>query len=261
MKNIIVPVDFSETSLNAARYATKLLTGHYGVNMILHHVYNDVKDADKMSRKLEELKEDLREVGIVKMEVLAEPGSDFIEELEKLARHREADLVIMGITGRSPLSQSLVGSNTLKMVNTKVCPVLIIPGDAVYHDVKNVMLASDFKDTYASIPSEPIRKVLKTFQPRLHIVNIDSSHYVSLTEEYQAEKEKLRQMFKDLYPEFYFLGMNNVTEAINQFATDKKIDFIIIIHKEQSLFSKFFVKSHTKKLAYQGNIPVLAIHE
>lgn len=261
MKTIIVPVDFSETSINAARYATKLLTGHYGVNMILHHVYDNTKAADEMTLKLEQLKKDLSEVGIVKMEVLAEKGSDFIAELEKLARHREADLVIMGITGRSSIGQSLIGSNTLKMVNTKVCPVLIIPQEASYHDVKNVLLAADFKDTHASIPSVPIRKVLKTFHPQLHIVNIDSSHYVSLTEEYQAEKMKLKEMFKDLYPEFYFLGMSDVTEAINQFATDKKVDFIIIVHKEQSLLSKFFVKSHTKKIAYQSNIPVLAVHE
>ncbi|MBS1654750.1 MAG: universal stress protein, partial [Bacteroidetes bacterium] len=39
MKTVIVPVDFSETSLNAARYAVQLLTGHYGVNMILLSVY------------------------------------------------------------------------------------------------------------------------------------------------------------------------------------------------------------------------------
>ena len=30
MKTVIVPVDFSDTSLNAARYATKLFVGHSG---------------------------------------------------------------------------------------------------------------------------------------------------------------------------------------------------------------------------------------
>ena len=261
MKTVIVPVDFSETSLSAARYANRLLTGHYGVNMILHHVYQKSGEANDAITKLEKLKADLRESGIVKAEILAEEGSDFITELEKLARHRQADLVIMGITGRSSIGQSLIGSDALKMLNTKACPVLIVPPDAVYKEVKNVLLTSDFKNVMASTPSVPIRKVLKAFHPNLHVINVSNEHYVSITEEYQAEKEKLKEMFHDFNPEFYFLGLNDVDEAISQFANDKNVDLIVIIQKEQSIISKLFVKSHTKKLAYQSNVPVLAVHE
>ena len=261
MNTVIVPVDFSDTSLNAARYAAKLLTGHYGVNMILHHVYDKASQAGEMQAKLEQLKAELMNIGIVKMNVLAEEGSDFITELEKLARHQQADLIIMGITGRSAIGQTFIGSNTLKMVERKVCPVLIIPPDASYSEVKNVLLTSDFKNVTASTPSVPIKKILKTFRPSLHVINVDSEHYVALTEEYQQEKEKLRQMFSEFNPEFYFLGLYNVDEAINQFANDKKIDMIIVIHKEHTLLSKMFIKSHTKKLAYYSSVPVLALHE
>lgn len=261
MQTVIVPVDFSETSLNAARYAVQMLTGHYGVNMILHHIYDKASHAEEANSKLEDLKTKLREHGIVKIETLAEEGSDLIQELEKLARHRQADLIIMGITGRNTLGQSFIGSNTLKMVQQKVCPVLIIPADTTYCDVKNVLLTSDFKNVMSSTPSVPIKKVLKTFHPRLHIVNVDSEHYVALTEAYQAEKAKLQEMFSEFQPEFYFMGFHDVDEAINQFAHDKKVDFIIIIHKEQTLFSKLFVKSHTKKLIYHSSIPILALHE
>lgn len=261
MQTVIVPVDFSDISLNAARYAVQLLTGHYGVNMILHHIYEKSSQAEDVSQKLEQLKTELREFGIVKIETLAEEGSDFITELEKLARHRVADMVIMGITGRSPIGQTFIGSNTLKMVEKKVCPVLIIPANASYKDVKNVLLTSDFKNVHAHIPSVPINKVLKTFHPKLHIMNVDSEHYVAITDEYQAEKRKLTDLFSDFNPEFYFLGLPDVNEAINQFAEDKKVDFIIIIHKEQSLFSKLLVKSHTKKLVYHSSIPILALHE
>src|SRR5262245_5418354 len=140
MQTVIVPVDFSETSLNAARYATQMLTGHYGVNMILHHVYDKASQSAEATQRLEQLRDELRSNGIVKMELLAEQGSDFIAELEKLARHREADLIIMGITGRTAIGQTFIGSNTLKMVDKKVCPVLIIPPDSQYRDVKNVLL-------------------------------------------------------------------------------------------------------------------------
>jgi nucleotide-binding universal stress UspA family protein len=261
MQTVIVPVDFSETSLNAARYATKLLTGHYGVNMILHHVYEKASQENESLEKLNSLKDELRGSGIVKIEVMAEQAGDFIDELEKLARHRTADLVIMGITGRSAIGQTFIGSNTLKMVDRNVCPVLIIPPDCEYREVKNVLLTSDFKNVRASTPSVPIKKVMKTFHPNLHVMNVDSEHYVALTEEYQEEKSTLKEMFSEFQPEFYFLGLPDIDEAINRFAEDKKIDMIMIIHKEQSVISKLFVKSHTKKLAYQSSIPVLALHE
>jgi nucleotide-binding universal stress UspA family protein len=261
MNTVIVPVDFSDTSLNAARYAVQLLSGHYGVNMILHHVYDKASQGGELQAKLEKLKDELLDSGVVKINILAEEGSDFIAELEKLARHQQADLIIMGITGRSAIGQTFIGSNTLKMVEKKVCPVLIIPPDAKYSEVKNVLLTSDFKNVAVSTPSVPIKKVLKTFRPNLHIINVDSEHYVALTEEYQAEREKLKQMFTEFYPEFYFLGLYNVDEAIHQFAHDKKVDMIIVIHKEHNLLSKMFVKSHTKKLAYHSSVPVLALHE
>lgn len=261
MQTVIVPVDFSENSLKAARYAVQLLTGHYGVTMILHHVFEKSNQASEASEKLEELKEELMIKGIVKITTLAEEGVDFITELDKLARHQQADLIIMGITGRSPIGQTFIGSNTLKMVQQKVCPILIVPADADYKEIKNVLLTSNFKNVNASTPSVPIKKVLKSFNPNLHILNVDSEHYVSITDEYQNEKNKLNEMFSDFRPEFYFLGLPDVDEAINQFAHDKDVDLIVIVHKGQSLFSKLFVKSHTKKLVYHSNIPVLAIHE
>jgi nucleotide-binding universal stress UspA family protein len=261
MQTVIVPVDFSETSLNAARYAVRLLTGHYGVNMILHHVYEKAGSAAEANQRLDNLKDELKEIGIVKINTLAEESNDFIKELEKLARHQQADMIIMGITGRSAIGQSLIGSNTLKMVNTKVCPVLIVPQEAAYRDVKNVLLTSDFKDVISSTPSGPIRKVLKPFNPNLHIINVDSNHYVALTEEYQEQKAALAKMFQDLKPEFYFLGLPDVDEGISQFAKDKNVDMIVMIHKDHSLLSKLFVKSHTKILAYQSSVPVLAVHE
>lgn len=261
IETVIVPVDFSESSLNAAKYAVKLFTGRYGVNMILHHVYENTSDAEEANRSLESLKAILMETGIVKISTLAEKGEDFLIELEKLARHRKADLIVMGITERKVIGQSLLGSNALRILKTKVCPVLIVPPDSSYHDVNNALLTSDFEDVVASTPSVPIRNFLKTFHPRLHILNISSEHYVSLTEKYQQEKEKLKKMFEELNPEFYFLGLNDVDEAINQFASDKKIDLIIIIHKGQPFFSKYFIKSRTKKLAYQSDIPIFAIHE
>ena len=71
MNTVIVPVDFSESSLHAARYAAQLLAGHYGVNMILYHSYSKTSEAAKATEMLEDVKAGLMKTNIVKIEILA----------------------------------------------------------------------------------------------------------------------------------------------------------------------------------------------
>jgi nucleotide-binding universal stress UspA family protein len=261
MNTVIVPVDFSETSLNAARYAAQLLTGHYGVTMILYHSYSKSSEAAKSASDLEALKAALMKDHIVKMEVLVHEESDFVDGLEKAARHRRADLVIMGITGKSAIAQVFFGSNTLKMAERKVCPVLIVPPHAEFKQIKHVMLTSDFKNTLNTTPSVPIKDFLDVFNPQLHVVNVDKDHYISLTEDYEHEKQELRKMFAGYKPEFYFMRLYDVDEAINLFAESRNIDLIIAIQKNHSFIGKLLNSSRTKTLSYHSKMPILVMHE
>lgn len=260
MTTVIVPVDFSDTSLHAARYAAQLLVGHYGVTLVLYHSYSKAAEAATVTENLGKLKADLTKAYIVQVEILAHEEDDFVEGLERAARHRRADMVIMGITGKSSLAL-MFGSNTLKMAETKVCPVLIVPEEAPFTPVKNVMLTSDFKDTLNTTPSVPIKNILDAFLPKLHIVNVDKDHYISLTEDYENEKQELKRLFADYHPEFYFMRLYDIDEALNLFAEDRNIDLIITIQKNASFIEKLFKTNRTKKLSYQSKIPILVIHE
>lgn len=262
MNTVIVPVDFSETSLNAARYAAQLLVGHYGVTMLLYHHYNKSSEAAESEKTLQGLKQQLNEKFPVNIDTLAHQGDDFIDDLEKAVRHRRSDMVIMGITGRSPLGQVLIGSNTLKFAETRACPVLIIPEDTKYTDIKNAMLASDFKDVFNTTPSAPIKEFLKTFRAKLHIVNVDPEHYVAISEQYSKEQADFEEMFSELKPEFYFMRLFDIDEALGLFAKERNIDLIIAVQKQHSFFDKLFKKTGTtKKLSYQSEVPVLVVHE
>ncbi len=261
MKTVIVPVDFSETSVHAAKYAAQLLTGHYGVTMILYHGYSKTSEAAKATESLEHLKESLVKDNIIKIEILAHEEDDFVDGLEKAARHRSADLVIMGITGKSAIAQVFFGSNTLKMSERKVCPVLIVPQNASFNPVKNVMLTSDFKNTLDSTPSAPIKKFLDMVKGNLHIVNVDSEHYITLSEDHEKERETLRKLFEEYDPQFYFMRLFDVDEAINLFAESRNIDLIIAIQKNRSFIDKLFNGSRTKTLSYHSKMPILVMHE
>ena len=261
MDTVIVPVDFSQTSLHAARYAAKLLIGHYGVNMLLYHSYSKASEMAEAEENLQALKVELMNEHIVNIDILVHQEDDFVAGLEKAVRHRRADLVIMGITGRSAIAQVFFGSNTLKMVETKTCPVLIVPEEAPFTDIKNVMLTSDFKNTHSTTPSAPIKDFLNVFNPQLHIVNVDKNHYISLTGNYEKEKQELKQMFIEYKPEFYFMRLFDVDEAINMFAAEMRIDLIIVVQKNHSFMEKLLKASRTKSLTYHSKVPILVMHE
>jgi len=261
MNTVIVPVDFSETSLHAATYAARVLEGNFGVNMILYHSFSKDTEREEAENTLQEIKKKLNEKFSTMIEVLNHKEEDFLSGLERAVRHRKADLVIMGITGRSAIAQVFVGSNTLRFADKRLCPVLIVPEHAVFREIKNAMLASDFKDTLNSTPSAPIKDFLKIFRPKLHVVNVDPEHYISLSEGYEKEKKQLETMFSIFNPEFYFMRLFDVEDAINMFAEEKEIDLIITIHRNHTFRERLFKRSRTKSLSYHSNIPILVVHE
>jgi len=262
MKDVIIPVDFSETSLNAARYAAAMLSGDADTHVILYNMFSDETESETAAQYLESLKAELIEKGVTNnIECVKEYGNDLIDCLGRLAYQKTAELIVMGISEKDEWRQLLTGSNTLKMAEQNVCPVMIIPPTARFNGIKNIALTSDFKDVEASTPVLAIKTVLNMFKASLHIINVDNQHYVSLTEEFLVERGKMLNIFAEYNPEFYFIGMNDFYEAVEQFAKDHDIDLIIIIPKNHSFINSLFSTSHTKKLAFHTSVPLLAAHE
>lgn len=261
MRDIIIPVDFSETSLNAARYAAAMLSGKPNTRVILYTMFKAEDDSATSEQYLQSLKAEMEQKGVENIETVKELGSDLIDSLGRLAFQKTAELIIMGITEKEEWRQLFVSSNTVKMAEVNVCPVLIIPQTAKFNGITNVSLASDFKEVDATTPVLAIKTVLDIFNANLHIVNVDNEHYVSLTEEYLTERAKMQKLFAEYNPEFYFIGINDFYEAIEQFSKDKNIDLLIIIPKNHTFMNSLFTSSHTKKLAFNTSVPLLAVHQ
>jgi nucleotide-binding universal stress UspA family protein len=261
MTTVIVPTDFSENANNAALYAGKMLTGNYEVELMLYHVFEKENEEENANRLLNDLKDLISQQSIVKIECRSEKSDEFIDSLDRVARHSDAQMIVMGISTKSKLGQVFFGSNTLKIVQKNACPVMIIPPEAQYTEKKNVALISDFKDVQRTTPVTPIKKILKMFNPSLHIVNVDSEHYVSLTEDFLEQRAYLLESFREFNPEFYFIRTYDLHDTIHTFVQDKKIDLLVTIPRTHSMFSNLFKISNTKKLVYESSIPILAAHE
>ncbi len=261
MHRVIIPVDFSETSLNAARFTARMMAGKKDAVAILYHNYESHDDYDICINYQESLKKEFISLGVESVELEHEMGGDLIDNVARLSHTLRATLVVMGITGKSAIRQAMFGSNTLKLIDKNLIPVMIIPPDARYQGIKNVAFASDFKNVEDTTPSTLINSVLEMFQPVLHIVNVQKDIYISITDEMKAEKEKLKEMFSNYKTEFYFISRADFFGAMDDFVKDYAIDVMITIPKHQSNSTSIFKTTHTKRLAYHSHIPILAAHE
>jgi nucleotide-binding universal stress UspA family protein len=259
--NIIVPVDFSQISLNAAQFAAKMIAGHYGATLYLFHTYEKSKDAQKARESMDEFRDKLKEGSMVKTETILEENDDFIECLERKIRHMDAELLVMAINEKNKFEQVISSSNSLRMIEKNLCPVLVIPSEAKYTEIKNVALASDFKDVRNAIPIVPVKRVLSLFKPSLHIVNINSEIYVSLNEEYLEQRRLMQEMFAEFNPEFYFITTYDFHQTLRQFIDDKNIDLVLTFPRSHSFINNLIKGNNTKKLVMESLVPVLAAHE
>ena len=277
MNNFLVPIDFSETSKNAARYAAHISTLVPDAHLILYNVFDSLEygsdssplgtDAEEdagrhtiMELALESVKREISSITEARISLVAEENNRFLDTLEKYVLKNDIQLIIMGITGSTRLGQIFMGSNTLNIVKRGIVPVIIVPPHAHSESAKNVMLLTDFKDIENTIPLKTVKTVLDLFKPRLHIVNVDHEHYVQVTEDYKAERGKLESMLKEYQPDFYFIRLFDFMDAINQFVVDNKIDLILTFPRKHSFLSNVFKTTNTTQLAYHSHVPIVAIN-
>jgi nucleotide-binding universal stress UspA family protein len=277
MNNFIVPIDFSETSKNAARYAAHISTLVPEAHLILYNVFDTLEygtdssplgteGEEDTSRKeivelaLNSVKTELSSITGAEISCVAEESHRFLDTLENYVKMNDIQLIVMGLTGSTKLGQVLMGSNALNIVRRAIAPVIIVPPETHSQSAKNVLLLTDFKDIDHTIPIPSVKSVLDLFKPKLFIVNVDHEHYVQVTDEYKSERTKLEQRLKEYNPEFYFIRLFDFVEAANQFVHDYHIDLILTFPRKHSFLSNIFKTTNTTKLAYHSNVPIAAIN-
>ncbi len=139
IRKILCPLDFSESSEHALRYAKAMALTH-GAELLLLHVVElpssylaaevvlpvDILERQKEAciQNLTTIAEGLRQ-DLPNTNWLIEEGNPFPRIVE-VARKHEVDLIVMGTHGRTGLAHALLGSVTEKVVRKAPCPVLTV---------------------------------------------------------------------------------------------------------------------------------------
>ena len=136
-KKILVPVDGSDYSMRAAKYAAELAKLMSGEIVLMHchksfpvvlgepHFQNAInKIMEKSNELVEPYRKLYQKTGISFIErILEGPAANAICEVAKLEK---LDLIVIGSRGRNKLEGLLLGSCTQRVLNMAPCPVLVI---------------------------------------------------------------------------------------------------------------------------------------
>jgi len=277
MRTIVVPTDFSPISLNAVSYAAEIARSVNADLSLLHicllpiTVYGEVPyPVENMSsfmsdaeEKILQVKNDLEKKtgGKVKIDTEVRMAATVSGELANFCKSKQPYAVVMGTQGGSAVERVFFGSNTLNAVRHLAWPVIVVPPEAKFANIKKIGLACDLKNVDESIPFSQIRSLVNEFHAELFILHINPDAEKGYTAEKTIESRSLQNQLDDLHPVYRFIDYEDIENGLEEFAASNKLDLLVTIPKRHNIIEKLFHKSHSKKLVLHTNVPVMAMHD
>jgi len=287
INKILVPVDFSSFSLNAASYATHVAF-QKGAELTLIHVYfnpitnpisydhfysfpaNVAETLGEIIENAGELMKEFRtklsnymvEHGLTDVQVKTEIIGGIAEEaILDFAESGNYDLMVVGIHGKDS-SDSWFGSFMTEIINKSGIPVLAIPGNASYKEsmFKKLMYATNFDKS----DGLAIRKLIEIAMPldtHISIVHIDeTSDNPFVNYDLAHFKDKYVANVGNVEMDFDLIVNKNRVRGIEDFILNKEIDIIAVTSHKRNIITSLFKPSLTKELLFRLGIPMLIFH-
>ncbi len=275
MKKIICPVDFSDNSLDAARFALRFaLAAEAKIKFIYVSsvlvptggmTYGIAVDTPAYHLKLrtEELEEAINEL-YKEAKLKRDPKMSICEAVDyaslvhgvtETAKKYKADLIIMGTRGAAGLKRIFMGSVTASVLENAPCPVMAVPSGFSAKFIKKVGMATELKD----IKKEAKRAVdfVKIFGAKLDIFHIGANQPADTKK--LVEELKTKTGYADIsYTEVVPKYDGDITGGLNQYTEKKKPDVLIMFYTSRNWFDKLTQISRTKEMLFHADTAVLS---
>ncbi len=292
IRKVLVPIDFSERSLELLEYA-RALTKQFGADLHLGHVYEPdypltsmmgmplalppVQVAQGVRRHLKDVAKkcglELRPGNIHAIE-----GRPF-EEICRIARERKIDLAIVSTRGNTALKHLLLGSTAERVVRYSPCPVLVVhPGvknEQRHEAFKRILVPIDFSE--CSLKGLQYAKGLaRQFGAELVLLNSVAFQYYITSDEYarydlpllmqQAEKASRRQM-RELIQDTDWKGIEvqaslqigHAGQQVCLRAAENNADLIVTSTHGTTGFKHILIGSTAEYVVRHATCPVLVV--
>jgi nucleotide-binding universal stress UspA family protein len=272
MPKILVPVDFSPTSINAAIYAA-----HFGkaigasqvsfLSVVSDSIVGDdgtpisggIDDRNfAIIQKLEELQVHVYEMTGVPTAIELQTG-EFSELVPTYLEKHEFDFMVIGVTGSVALEQVFGTSHAVQVIAHTATPVLVVPPEANFNTVKNLALTVELHHTDDIIPLEDLNRWLHWLNPKVYIAHVNKSATEQITEDERQELERLKDKLILFQPEESLLKGESFSGVLNEMAVEKSIDLLVTFPQKHNFFNLLFRTTHTRSLVFHSKVPVLAL--
>lgn len=271
---ILCPIDFSECSLNAIEYASRL-GEKYQAELILFHVLNTqdylklspldihAKHQDEFVReKIQNLQKAVETESIPKglksCEIAFQDG-EIVSSTLAFADQKKANLIVIGTEGMNELRENIIGSRASQIVQESKIDVMVIPRKVFFKTPRKLIYASDYLEE-DKLAVQKIVELAGFFDSEIDLVHVSSTH--------KAIDKTLHQvMIEEITP---FIRYDKVNFVLKSFRDDlalglenylqtSKGDMLITLSKKKSFFDLIFSKNLSKKMAYFISKPLWVI--
>jgi nucleotide-binding universal stress UspA family protein len=267
MKTILVPTDFSANAQRALDYAVQI-AGIFSSKIILLHswdlphqkstMFMTVKDMfrEKAEQEISDLKSKMLEnYPKAQIDTMINMG-DTGAIIKLAAEVKSVDMIIMGTKGATGLKKMFLGSTAAAVIDGAPCPVLAIPEDVHFHDLKAIAFATDFnsRDIDSIKYLVPIAKIFSAEIVITHVADSESKGDKIFTEFSEKVKSEVN------YPKLSFklFAGSDVTDSLTKFIISQNIGMLAMSKRKRGFLDRIFGKSFTKEMIEKANIPLLA---
>ncbi|PRD51393.1 universal stress protein [Sphingobacterium gobiense] len=278
-QTILVPTDFSNNSLTAARYAIELAQ-QMGTDVYILHVYQSFTSAfqtsganetDEQQAKLRaedglaEFMGKLNNVSEIQVASSAVKKSSLLDAVNDYIAENSVQLVIMGAQGESGRRQDLLGNNTYDVAKDVSRPLLIVPEHTKNaFKLEHVVFFSDYQQgDVKSLTS--FNSLFGHMRPSCTLVHIHESE----DEPAESDRQRLEEWkavlenetpLDNLSTELAHVPEN--VDAVNDILKQLNADMTLVtLVDARSFFKKLLHKSLARTIVLNPQTPVLLTSE
>jgi nucleotide-binding universal stress UspA family protein len=279
MKKILVPVDFSDTSIHALHAACQLAI-RTGADLFLlnanemaayvvpvsEYAYTasalDVAEYNKTANeRIQNLKSGLLSDSRFKHLniITAVREGLMVPVIREVIKEEGIDLIVMGTLGVSGWKELLIGSNTERVIRYAPCPVLVIPKGIDELKINRVVVPSNLKPDQKNA-FKMVKKWQEIFGFEVHALYLNDP--LGAMTHVDIEAEKNRQMaaagLRNVYLHLYGMTID-AEDAIRKYAQQVNADMIIMGTHQPRGLSHLLFGSLTEDTANHSPVPVLSV--
>ncbi len=267
MKKIIVPIDFSEESMNGLRLAI-VISGKTKSEVQMVYVQKKstdyfpgtIEDEGRWAKmKFEKIIADFeyKMATPAKLTYIIKQGKVFLEVVNQ-ARAFEQSLIVASTHGGSGFEEFFIGSNAFKIVTASINPVITIRHGVETREFRKILIPIDTSaDTQQKIPFTA--ELAKYFDAEIHIATISSLKDEDTRKKLALWASQIQEYLKikNLKSEIVHLSGNNLAEMVLDYSKSKNIDLISISTEHGIGMKGLLLGTYAQQILNCANIPVL----